>query len=292
MPEFDTAVRVAGGIPVRMDSTVESLVWTVNGQVDVLESILDTNPQLKWVQLPWAGIDAFSHLLDRRVTFTSAKGAYREPVAEHALMLCMAMGRKLPERAKATEWGEKFAVSLYDANVVIVGGGGIAQELAMLLQPFRANVTVVRRTASPLVGANVTVTIDRLDEVLPDADFVVLANALTPETRGMFDMRRFELMNPKAYLVNVARGGVVVTDDLLAALDAKLLAGAALDVTDPEPLPRGHAAWGRNNLLITPHTADTPVQVTRLFAERIQVNVSALIGNTSFVGLVDKSLGY
>jgi len=241
LPEFDAAVRLAGGIPGRMDSTVESLVWTVNGQVEVLESILDENPQLKWVQLPWAGIDAFTHLLDRAVTFTSAKGAYREPVAEHALMLCMAMGRRLPERVKATEWGEKFAVSLYDANVVIVGGGGIAQELVRLLQPFRSDVTVVRRAAIPLEGANNTVTIDRLDEVLPEADFVLLANALTAETRGMFDTRRFKQMKPTAYLINVARGGVVVTDDLLDALDAGLIAGAAIDVTDPEPLPKGTA---------------------------------------------------
>jgi len=279
-------------VPSRISQDVESLVWTVNGQVDVLEAILDANPQLKWVQLPWAGIDAFSSLLNRELIFTSAKGSYREPVAEHALMLCMAMGRRIPERVKAAEWGDKFAVSLYDANVVIVGGGGIAEELIKLLGPFRAKVTVVRRSSVPLAGAEATISLDNLNDVLPNADFVVLACALTDETRGLFDSHRFSLMTPESYLVNIARGAVVDTSDLLSALDQGLIAGAAIDVTDPEPLPAGHPAWGRSDLLITPHTADTPVQVTRLFAERIEANVLALVSGKPFAGLVDKRLGY
>ncbi|MFM7030489.1 MAG: D-isomer specific 2-hydroxyacid dehydrogenase family protein [Micrococcales bacterium] len=292
LPEFDSAVRQAGAEPVRMAGDVKSLVWTVNGQVEKLEQILDSNPQLQWVQLPWAGIDAFSHLLDRPVTFTSAKGAYREPVAEHALMLCMAMGRKIPERVRAASWGEKFAVSLYDANVLIVGAGGITEELLRLLAPFRARVTVARRANAPLKDAARTVGISQLDDVLPEADFVILACALTEETRGLFDGARLARMKPSSYLINIARGGVVVTEDLLSALDSDVLAGAAIDVTDPEPLPDGHPAWGRSDLLITPHTADTPVQVTNLFAERIRENVERHFAGQGLVGLVDKKLGY
>ena len=292
IPAFDEAVRLVGGEPVRLSTDVGALIWTSYQQPEALQEILHNNPQLKWVQLPWAGVDAFADSLDHPVRFTSAKGSYREPVAEHALMLCMALGRKLPERIKANQWGEKFAVSLYDANVVIVGGGGITEELLIQLAPFRARVTVVRNRDIPMPGAAKTTTLDQLDSVLPEAQFVILACALTELTRGLFDRARFQVMNSNSYLVNVARGPVVNTPDLLAALDAGYLAGAALDVTDPEPLPAGHAAWGRDDLIVTPHTADTPPQVQHFFAQRIGQNVAAYLGNGHWVGVVDPKLGY
>jgi phosphoglycerate dehydrogenase-like enzyme len=100
------------------------------------------------------------------------------------------------------------------------------------------------------------------------------------------------LFKPTAYLVNVARGPIVVSEDLLSALDQKLLAGAGLDVTDPEPLPDGHAFYGRDDLILTPHTADTKEIVTRLFAIRIEQNVKAFLGNGDWVGKVSPDLGY
>jgi phosphoglycerate dehydrogenase-like enzyme len=106
------------------------------------------------------------------------------------------------------------------------------------------------------------------------------------------DARRLALMKNTGYLVNVARGGHVITDDLIRALQDGVIAGAALDVTDPEPLPEGHALWSTPNCLITPHTADTPAQVTRLLAERIHVNAKAFIQGHEWVGLVDPNLGY
>jgi phosphoglycerate dehydrogenase-like enzyme len=99
-------------------------------------------------------------------------------------------------------------------------------------------------------------------------------------------------MKTSAYLVNVARGGHIVTDDLLDALQKRVIAGAAIDVTDPEPLPDGHPLWSEPNCLITPHTADTPEQVTRLLADRIGENVRAFVGNGDWVGLVDPQKGY
>jgi phosphoglycerate dehydrogenase-like enzyme len=99
-------------------------------------------------------------------------------------------------------------------------------------------------------------------------------------------------MNPEAYLVNIARGPVVVTDDLLSALRSGVIAGAAIDVTDPEPLPDGHPAWDEPNLLITPHTADTKTMVKRLFSIRLRENVTAYLGEGSWVGEVNPELGY
>lgn len=279
--EFVLAVTSGGADLVELDDTVTGLVWTDYSQPELLRQTLDANPQLDWVQLPFAGVDAFADLFTRAPLFTSAKGAYSEPVAEHALALSLALARALPRRILAKTWGEKFAVSLYESRVLIVGAGGIAKELTSLLAPFRCPVVVL--------GSK---DIDRLHEELPNADFVVLACALTERTRGLFDSAAFGAMKSTAYLVNVARGGVVSSEALLQALQEGQIAGAGIDVTDPEPLPDGHSLWNAPNLIITPHTADTDAQVIRMFAERIHHNVKAFCGHGEWVGVVDKQLGY
>jgi len=289
---FADAIRSAGAIVADLQPDVRGLVWTDYWQPALLAKTLDENPQLEWVQLPFAGVDAFAELINRPINFTSAKGAYREPVAEHALALCLALGRKLPERAKASAWGEKFAVSLYESHIVLVGGGGITSELLKLLSPFHTEITVISRSGKPLDGATRTLPFDQLDEWLGKADFLVLAAALTDQTRGLIDSSRLAKMKPSAYLVNIARGAHVVTDDLQKALENGVIAGAALDVTDPEPLPAGHPLWSNDLCLITPHTADTPAQVTRLLALRIAENTKVFASGGNWVGLVDSKLGY
>jgi phosphoglycerate dehydrogenase-like enzyme len=292
------AVLAAGGTVAPMSPEVGAVIWTDYAQPQALAELLQANPQLEWVQLPFAGVDAFADVLKHPPLyansgrFTSAKGSYREPVAEHALMLCMALGRALPERVRATSWGRKFAVSLYDANIVVVGGGGITEEFLKLAVPFRSNVTVVRKRVQPMVGAAKVVAFDQLDDVLPDADFVVLAAALTAETTHLFDSARLARMKPEAYLANIARGPMIVTADLIDALDRGVIAGAAVDVTDPEPLPDGHPLWQAKNIIITPHTADTKPMVLRMFAVRVRENVLAYRGEGEWVGVVDPVLGY
>jgi phosphoglycerate dehydrogenase-like enzyme len=290
--EYAKAVANAGAQVAPLSSQVGALIWTDYSQPQALKELLDANSQIEWVQLPFAGVDAFVDVLQHPVVFTSAKGSYRQPVAEHALALCLALGRKLPERVLAKTWGKKFAVSLYDSHIVIVGGGGITQELVSLLAPFNTRVSVVRKNPTSIDGASETVGFDRLDEFLALADFVVLAAALTNETLYLFDDRRFSLMKPSAYLVNIARGKMVDSAALLKALESGVIAGAAVDVTDPEPLPDGHALWNAPNLIITPHTADTNAQVVRLFSQRIDDNVKAWLHGNDWVGLVDKQLGY
>lgn len=289
---YEAAIESSGGVIAPIGPTVGALVWTDYARPDLLKFTLQKNPQLKWVQLPFAGVDAFADVLHHPVRFTSAKGSYREPVAEHALMLAMALGRKLADRARATEWGKKFAVSLYDSKVLIVGGGGITEELLILLAPFRADITVVRNRPIELAGATRTVTFEHLAEHLPNADFVILACALTDQTHQLFNRKLFATMKPTSYLVNIARGSVIHTDDLVEALNSSTIAGAAVDVTDPEPLPSGHPLWSADNILITPHTADTMAQVTSLFSIRLRENVAAYLGNGPWVGEVNPTLGY
>lgn len=291
-PEYEAAVIGAGGNLVQFDETVRAVIWTDYSKPADLAKLLGENPQIEWVQLPFAGVDAFADVLSHPIRFTSAKGAYRKPVAEHALLLMMALGRVIPERVRAKSWGKNFAVSLYDSRILIVGGGGITEELLLLLAPFNTEVVVVRNRAIPMVGATSTLTFDYLDSEIAKADFVVLAAALTDETRGLINKHRLALMKNSAYLVNIARGPMVVTADLIAALDSGEISGAALDVTDPEPLPDGHPLWDAQNILITPHTADTRVQVVPLFAERVDANVKAFLGLGDWVGVVDPKLGY
>lgn len=291
-PAYEQAVLESGSTLSPLDQNVGALIWTDYSDPEGLEQTLITNPQLEFVQLPFAGVDAFQDVLHLPVRFACAKGSYREPVAEHALMLAMALGRVIPERVRASSWGRKFAASLYDANILIVGAGGITEELLKLLEPFRCDVTVVRNKAEDLPGANRTVQLTQLDEYLPQADWVFLACSLTESTRNLFDLARFKRMKSSAYFVNVARGSVVNTMDLVTALNDGVIAGAGVDVTYPEPLPDGHPLWSAKNVIITPHTADTNAQVIRLFSVRIKENLAAFKGQGDWVGLVDPELGY
>ncbi len=292
-PEYENALKQAGATLAPIGPEVRALIWTDYSSPEALGVLIDKNPQLEWVQLPFAGVDAFADLLHKDVFFTSAKGAYKEPVAEHALMLALALGRKLPIRIKASSWGRKEAFSFYDSKVLLIGAGGISEELVKLLAPFRAEITAVRNNAElPLAGAKIVAGLDKLDGLIPEADLVIVTCALTDLTRGLINYQRLRLFKPTAYLVNVARGPIVVSSDLIRALDDGLLAGAGLDVTDPEPLPDGHAFFGRDDLILTPHTADTKEIVTRLLAVRIEHNVRAFLGSGQWLGEVNPALGY
>ena len=231
-------------------------------------------------------------VIDETRTWTCAKGAYAQPVAEHALTLALAGLRQLPTRIAARSWGSQGGTRLFGQRVTIVGGGGIAQSLLELLDPFEVTATVVNRSGTPVPGAARTVAVSELDSTLSDALVVVLALSLTPETRGIIGADQLALMGQTAWLVNVARGGHVDTDALVDALREGPIAGAALDVTDPEPLPDTHPLWDLPNCIITPHTADTIEMVLPLLAERIRTNVAHFAAGDSLVGLVDSEAGY
>ena len=295
---FAEAVAAGGGVVAPLGDDTRGIVWLTYGATDELAATLDAHPSVEWVQLPYAGVDAFSHILttyaDReRLLWTSAKGAYSEPVAEHALALTLATLRALPEKSRASEWAEKkTGFSLYGLNVVLVGAGGIAIEILRLLEPFRVDVTVVRRSPAPLEGAARTVTSAELHAVLPGADVIILAAASTDDTKQLIGAPEFALLKPTAVLVNIARGPLVDQDALVDAIRSGSLWGAGLDVTDPEPLPADHALWSEPACIITSHSADTPPMTAPLLANRITVNTRALVEGGQFTGIVDPKAGY
>ncbi|MCB0962534.1 MAG: dihydrofolate reductase [Acidimicrobiales bacterium] len=290
-PWIDAAVEDGGGRLVAPGSA-SSLVWTHNDDAAGLAALLAANPGIGWVQLPWAGVEPYRALFADGRVWSCAKGVYADPVAEHALALLLAGFRSLHRYSAATSWGEQAGRNLFDARVTIVGGGGIGRVLLDLLAPFRCEVTVVRRHPDPLDGATRVVGADGLLEALRGADAVVLALPLLPETVGLIGARELDAMDDHAWLVNVARGAHVDTDALVDALASGAIGGAALDVTDPEPLPDGHPLWDLPNVIITPHTGNTRAMARPLLGARITENVRRRIAGQPLVGLVDVDLGY
>jgi phosphoglycerate dehydrogenase-like enzyme len=279
-------------VVVDLSDAPDALVWLDSHDVRGLAEALAAAPEVRWVQLPSAGIELMTDVIDGSRAWTCAKGAYAQPVAEHALALALAGLRELPTRVRAESWGKQAGTSLFGQAVTIVGGGGITRALLELLAPFGVEAMVVNRSGAAVPGATRTVPVTALDEALPGALVVVLALALTPETRGIIGADQLRRMDTRAWLVNVARGAHVDSDALVSALRAEEIAGAALDVTDPEPLPDGHALWDLPNCIITPHTADTIDMVLPLLAERIRTNVAHFAAGETLVGLVDPDAGY
>jgi len=285
-----TQAVIAAGAELAPLEWAEAVVWGFGPAVQLADTLARA-PNVSWVQLPAAGVEAYTAVIDRERLWTSAKGAYSEPVAEHALALLLAGFRQLPRRARARSWQGKGGQTLFDASVVILGGGGIATTLLELLRPFRANVTVVRKHPQAMAGATAVVPDETLADAVVGVDAVMLAAALTPETKGMIGARLIRAMGPSCWLVNVARGALVHTPDLIRGLREDWLGGAALDVVDPEPLPADSPLWRLANCLITPHTANPPETEARYLGRRLEANVRARIGGRPLAGVVDPDLG-
>ena len=287
------AVRAGGGVVVPAPEA-EGLIWADPQNPDLLGPVLDAAPQLRWIQLPYAGIEPYLAFLDDRRLWTCGKGVYAEPVAEMALGMLLAGMRGLTTYLPARRWLGPEGTNLRGAAITILGGGGITVELLKLLAPFDCDVTVLRRHPDPLPGAPGVRVVGPpgLGEALAGADAVVAALALTAETRGIIDSEALAQMPEHGWLINVARGEHVVTDDLVRALGAGTIAGAALDVTDPEPLPDGHPLWDLPNCIITPHVGNTPEMGIVLLNRRVTENVRRFAAGETLLGPVKVALGY
>jgi phosphoglycerate dehydrogenase-like enzyme len=285
------AIQAGGGHLVPVDQA-EGLVWAAPRDPDALEALLADADHIDWVQLPFAGIENYVHLVDDDRDWTCGKGVYADPVAELALGLALAGMRGIGRYARATSWSGPRGANLFGANVTVLGGGGITESLIPLLLPFDCRITVVRNRVRSMEGVDEVVEADRYIDALVGADLVVLALALTDETEGMLSRNEFEMMEPHAWVVNVARGKHIVTDDLVWALQHGEIGGAALDVTDPEPLPDGHPLWTLDNCIITPHVGNTPAMAVPLLSERITANVKRFGAGEELIGPVYTDLGY
>jgi phosphoglycerate dehydrogenase-like enzyme len=259
---YETVVPEADDLPASADE-VEFYVPAYNvgpGQGELLARM----PRLKVVQTLTAGVDHLRDEIPDGVLLCNGRGIHNASTAELAVALTLASLRGIPGFVRdqdAGRWNQGWRTSLADRTVLIVGYGDIGRDIERRLLPFEVEqVLRVARTERDGVHA-----LAALPDLLPRADVVILVVPSTSETRGLVDRRFLSLMRDEALLVNVARGPVVVTDDLVAALEAGGVR-AALDVTDPEPLPETHPLWSAPNVLITPHVGGaTPAMWPRAY---------------------------
>jgi phosphoglycerate dehydrogenase-like enzyme len=266
-------------------------------------AFLDAAPGLRWAQSGSAGVDRYitiPELMSRdEIVLTNMKGMYGPVIAEHVFAMMLSRARNLPYYVDADrrgEWdrGPSSAMrALQGSTMLVVGLGGIGSEIAMRADAFNMRVIATARTRRPAPPyVDFLGTAPDLDELLPQADVVVLAVPLTDETRGMINRETIARMKDGAWVVNIARGAVIDTEALVEALDAGKIGGAFLDVTDPEPLPRGHTLWNRENVLITPHVAArAELSGERRLALMID-NMRRFGSGEPLLNVVDKEAGY
>jgi D-3-phosphoglycerate dehydrogenase len=277
------AVEAGGGRPVGLDEA-EGVIW--HGGPDDLPELPSS---VRWVQLPAAGVEKWVDRVTATpdVEFTSAGGAYATQVAEHALGLLLAGVRGMAYYARAKTWDPVSERVLEGSTVAIIGAGGIGRELIAMLEPHDVEIVAVTRS-----GRDGTIPVDRLGEVWGSADHFVIAAPATDDTKHLVGESELAAMKPHSWIVNIARGSLIDTDALVRALADERIGGAALDVTDPEPLPDGHPLWDSPRALITPHVANPPATMDRDLAKRVQENVRRFAAGEELLAPVKSDRGY
>lgn len=215
-------------------------------------------PRLRWLHCASAGVDGFLPLdwLPARVAFTNNHGAHGVKAGQFMCMAYHLLNSRMPEIAanqRARAWKQLFSPSIAGKTALVVGLGDLGQGAARAAKQLGLKVVGVSRTGRKIPHADVVHKTAALDRLLPRADFVVIAVPLTPQTRHLLDRARLDLMKPSAGVINIARAPVLDNDALAAKLRRGELAGAVLDVVEPEPLPPDSPLWDTPNLIITPH---------------------------------------
>ena len=288
---FLEAVERGGGRIAAEPREAEAVVW-LGSDGSRLSDIL--HPGIRWVQLPSAGVESWTsgRFIDSKRVFTSARGAYSETVAEHALALMLAGARRLHEHARSTSWEPRWGRLFAGSTVVILGAGGIGRALIRLLEPFGVRILAVTRSGRRVPGAAGSYAAEETEELWPEGDFFVVVAPATEATQRMIGTQQLDAMRDHAWVVNVARGSLIDTDALVKALAAGDIGGAALDVTDPEPLPEGHPLWTEPRALITSHSANPPDALAHALANRIEDNVARFAADEPLIGVIDAEAGY
>lgn len=266
----------------------------------ITPEILRSAKKLKWVHISSAGVERyrFPELLNSNITLTNGRIIQGPEIADHAFALLLALTRDI-YRAVANrpkeEWFKEQAraIELRGKTALIIGVGGIGTQIAERAHAFGMNVIGVDPKDVPIhVSIQQVVRPDRLDTVIPKADVVFVSAPHTPESEKMVGEKQFDLMKRGAYFIAVSRGKLYDTNALVKALDSKKLSGAGLDVTDPEPLPKGHSLWKFENVIITPHMATVSDQVGVRHRELILDNVARFAKGEPLRNVVDKIKGY
>ena len=261
------------------------------------ERLRERAPRLKWIQTTGAGIESLLPLdwLPRDLVLTNNSGAHG-PKAEDSCTLAIALlNARLPQMIASQRqraWAPIYTSPVHGKTAVVIGFGDLGRAAGRAARKLGARVIAVTRTGKPVPLADATVPFTRLDRVLPKADFVVVCAPLTPLTRGLIDRRRLNLLKPTAGLVNIGRAAIVDYDALREKLAGGELAGAVLDVFDPEPLPSASPLWTTPSLIIMPHVScDDPHYVAPLLDFWFS-NLERHLAGKRLKNIVDRSRGY
>ena len=259
---------------------------------------------LKWVQVMSAGVENVlfmsggSDLRDSNIVLTNNKIVQGPEIADHAMAMLLMLSRDLRKYIaddQQENWdGRRFGgIELNGKTAVVIGVGGIGMQIATRAWAFGMNVIGVDPEDKPFSPfLKKVVKPDQLDEVLPQADVVFNSTPHTEKSHKMMGAQEFELLKPHSYFVAVSRGGIYDMGGLVKALDSKRLTGAGVDVTDPEPLPKGHALWKFNNVVITPHIAGRSDKDNERMVGTIKENIKRFVDGRPLVNVVDKQKGY
>ena len=287
--------------------TAEEEIPQSNYDADIIygfaPSIVKTSKSLKWLCVPWAGVDSLmvpGYFANEECLLTNAAGAYGVSIAEHMIAVSLVMLRRLNEFMEETRSGQwlypREQKSLKDCRITVLGTGDIGTTFAKRARAFEpASITGVCRSGknSEQVYDKI-LPVSRLDEVLPETDLLAMSLPATPETRNILSRERIALMPKGSYIVNVGRGSAIDEDALADALESGHIAGAALDVFQTEPLPSDNRLWKIKNLLITPHVAgNMTLPYTRdRNVEMFLEDLKNFTEGKPLHFLVDKKLGY
>ena len=267
------------------------------------QAVLDAAPRLRWMQHVWVGVEGcvgLSGFSERGIVLTNMQRTSAIPIAEHAIALTLSLTRGLPQAIRDQQsgtWDGRGVATgmreLHGRTMLVVGLGGIGTEVARRAHGLGMRVLATRNSSRE--GPEFVERVGLSDELLTlaaEADVVVNATPLTAETTGLFDRAFFDAMKPGGYFISIGRGGSTVTADLMMALKSGRLAGAGLDVTDPEPLPADHPLWGLPNVVITPHVAaGSDVQDERTLI-LISENLRRYAAGEPLLNVVDVTRGY
>lgn len=298
---------VAGQASLRHADGDESLAQAMPGTDVLCVTDFRTNAlghawphadRLQWIHATSAGVDALliPEVRDSEIPVTNARGIFDRSIAEYVLGQIIAFCKDFRSNIvyqQRHEWRHRDTEKVADKRVLIVGAGSIGREIAGLCNAIGLHCDGVARRARD--GGSAFGRIHAQDELLarlPDYDFVVIAAPLTKGTRGLFDQRAFEAMPAHARLINVGRGPIVVTDDLVAALENDGIAGAALDVFEQEPLPADHRLWDLDNVHISAHMAGDFIGWRRALSEQFIANFERWRRGEALANQVDKGRGY
>jgi phosphoglycerate dehydrogenase-like enzyme len=271
--------------------------------------------KLRWVQSPTASLEhyLFAELVEHPCVLTNMRGLYSDVIAEHVLGMMLCFTRHLHTYVRnqvAHRWSpvggeesrptfvtgpgmltemDRLHRNLGDLSLGLVGLGHIGSEIARRCASFGMRVTAVDPVQSELTeGVAALWPIERLDELLGENDFVVVAAPHTPQTERLFGRRQFQLMKRDAVLINIGRGAIVVLDDLVAALRAGEIGGAGLDVFETEPLPEDHPLWAFENVILTPHVAGQSPRIAERHLGVLLENIGRFVRGEPLVNVADK----